>query len=534
MSVSFTRITVIAITAISLVFSLTSDGRGDDFYFLTSVSGDSIGDRFYNIATGRGDINGDGYEDVLIGAPCDGWSSYVKLFFGGVEFDTIPDLIFLNEPLYFPTCFAVSAFAGDVNNDGFDDILIGDPEYCPAMHNSGRAYFYYGGEDPDTIPEMVFTGEYFGYSLGSNVSAAGDVNGDGYDDWLILAPATFWETGVIYLYFGSAEPDSICDIFFEGYFRHMLLFDSPALGDINGDGFDDLIFYRWDETTGYYSPEIHLGSENMDTIPDLQWIGTSLFVYTSPISGAGDINHDGFNDWLMHSNSNVELYFGSPHPDTTVDIVIEPESPCDYVGSQVVNGDIDGDGIGDLILSGITYNGLNTGQVLGYCGGAAFDNNYDYFFDSGVLHLSLGTSLGLSDVNGDSIAEVLAGAAQYQSPSYWGPGQVWFLTTQPVPGVLPHQPKIPTSFSLSAFPNPFNPTTTIRFQLPVAGFVTLEIFDISGRAVGARHAVPLQNAWHPPGTHHLLFDGSGLSSGLYFCRIQMGDYSAVKKMVLLK
>jgi len=93
----------------------------------------------------------------------------------------------------------------------------------------------------------------------------------------------------------------------------------------------------------------------------------------------------------------------------------------------------------------------------------------------------------------------------------------------------------PVKFKLlSVYPNPFNPTTVIRFQLPVAGFVTLEIFDVNGRAVGARHAVPLQNAWHPPGTHEVTFDGSGLASGLYIYHLQAGDFNASGKMVLMK
>ena len=94
--------------------------------------------------------------------------------------------------------------------------------------------------------------------------------------------------------------------------------------------------------------------------------------------------------------------------------------------------------------------------------------------------------------------------------------------------------KIPESFAVSAHPNPFNPTTTIRFQLPLAGFVTLEIFDVNGRAVGARHAVPLQNAWHPPGTHEVTFNASNLPSGIYFARLTTGDFQQTKKMVLVK
>ncbi|MCX6640688.1 MAG: right-handed parallel beta-helix repeat-containing protein [bacterium] len=94
---------------------------------------------------------------------------------------------------------------------------------------------------------------------------------------------------------------------------------------------------------------------------------------------------------------------------------------------------------------------------------------------------------------------------------------------------------IPTTFSLlPPFPNPFNPTTTIRFGLPVASRVTLELFDISGRAVGAQHASPLQAAWYPAGYHEIAFDGSKLASGVYICRIQAGDFTASQKMVLLK
>jgi len=498
---------------------------------MTAVSGDSIGDQFYNIASYCGDFNGDGFGDVLIGSLESSTNGYAKLFFGSAAFDTIPDLVFHSEPLPWPTCFASScAFAGDVNNDGFDDILIGDPEYCPYWLCTGRAYLYLGGSNANNEPDLIFDGEGFWHRLGAAVSGAGDINGDGYDDWLICAPDNY-PLGRIYLYYGSENPDAVCDVYFEGSPEAFLVFHAPMLGDINGDCFDDLIFYRVNLAIYANYPEIHLGSSDMDTVPDFQWNGEPSS-YDYPIAGIGDINCDGYNDWLFHSNDDIWLYFGSQYPDTTVDLIFETEPPCTYIGRSACGGDINGDGINDLVLSGTSNSSLYTGQVLGYLGGLELDNHYDYFIDSGIPYQSLGVSLGIADVNGDSIYEVLAGSVQYESPASWGPGQVWFLTTQPVPGVLPHQPAIPTSFSLSAHPNPFNPTTTISFQLPVAGFVTLEIFDISGRAVGARHAVPLQNAWHPPGTHHLLFDRSGLSSGLYFCRIQMGDYSAVKKMVM--
>ncbi|MCX6641593.1 MAG: right-handed parallel beta-helix repeat-containing protein [bacterium] len=79
------------------------------------------------------------------------------------------------------------------------------------------------------------------------------------------------------------------------------------------------------------------------------------------------------------------------------------------------------------------------------------------------------------------------------------------------------------------YPNPFNPTTVIRFDLPEAAKVTLEVFDINGRAVGVQHVESLQS-----GTHEITFDGSGLPSGIYVYRLTAGASTASGKMVLLK
>jgi len=64
--------------------------------------------------------------------------------------------------------------------------------------------------------------------------------------------------------------------------------------------------------------------------------------------------------------------------------------------------------------------------------------------------------------------------------------------------------------------------------------VRLEVFDINGRPVGARRAVPAKEVWYPAGTHQITFDGSNLPSGLYFAQVTAGDFSAVQKLVLLK
>jgi hypothetical protein len=94
----------------------------------------------------------------------------------------------------------------------------------------------------------------------------------------------------------------------------------------------------------------------------------------------------------------------------------------------------------------------------------------------------------------------------------------------------------PTTYALlPPYPNPFNPTTTLSFQLPVAGIVKLDIFDINGRKVVAQLAALQQpNSWYTPGTHHILFDGAGLPSGIYLVRLTVGDLTRTQKLVLMK
>jgi hypothetical protein len=82
---------------------------------------------------------------------------------------------------------------------------------------------------------------------------------------------------------------------------------------------------------------------------------------------------------------------------------------------------------------------------------------------------------------------------------------------------------------LNNYPNPFNPTTTIRYTLPQAGRTTLAIFDCAGR-----EAARLVDGWREAGDHQLTFDGTGMPSGVYFVKLQVGDDSAVRKMVMVK
>ena len=90
---------------------------------------------------------------------------------------------------------------------------------------------------------------------------------------------------------------------------------------------------------------------------------------------------------------------------------------------------------------------------------------------------------------------------------------------------IPH----PSSFILSSYPNPFNPSTTLSFSLPRAGSVSIGVFDITGRKVET-----LAEGRYDAGEHRVTFDGTKLPSGIYFARMQAGDQQRTQKMVLLK
>jgi hypothetical protein len=87
----------------------------------------------------------------------------------------------------------------------------------------------------------------------------------------------------------------------------------------------------------------------------------------------------------------------------------------------------------------------------------------------------------------------------------------------------------PGDFNISSFPNPFNPATTLSFQLPHAAGVELNVYDVIGNLVKT-----VSSEWHLPGSHQVTFDASNLPSGIYFARCTAGDFQQSQKLVLIK
>ena len=105
-----------------------------------------------------------------------------------------------------------------------------------------------------------------------------------------------------------------------------------------------------------------------------------------------------------------------------------------------------------------------------------------------------------------------------------------YLSQNPAVAVKEEKAAVPGIFRLyQNYPNPFNPTTAIRYQLPAAGLVRLTVYNILGQEV-----MVLVNERKPAGTYEVNFDASGLSSGVYFTRLQAGSFSDTKKLLLIR
>ncbi|HEY9013536.1 MAG TPA: integrin alpha, partial [Gemmatimonadales bacterium] len=157
-----------------------------------TLTGTAPNDFFGYTVSGAGDVDGDGYDDVIVGAYAndaggpDAGRAYV--YYGGPMADAAADMTLTGTAS--GDLFGVSVSgARDVNGDGYGDVIVGASANDTGGPNAGRAYVYYGGPGADVVADLALTGAAAGDLFGNSVSGAGDVNGDGYPDVIVGANA---------------------------------------------------------------------------------------------------------------------------------------------------------------------------------------------------------------------------------------------------------------------------------------------------------------------------------------------------------
>lgn len=385
---------------------------GED-WSVHGVGGDELG----FVVGGAGDTNGDGYDDVLVGS-----SSATYLFEGsasGVGTSAVATLLVASDG-------DATGAAGDVNGDGYGDVLV-------------RGRLHVGG--------AAGLSEAASISLNGDVVPAGDVDGDGYDDVAVGYLCRNGDDEGHYAYCLDVHLGSSGGVVSTAAWTvsegasYEVVGSAAAAGDVNGDGLGDLILgvlcgegTAYDPRTGTHRilwvglAAVYTGRSHAILL------GTQDGAYGSAVSGAGDVDGDGYDDVLVgkppttdsaSDGGRIYVYPGSADGTLTTTMTGFAGESDAVIGDAVsAAGDVNGDGFADVLLGDGVYLGSSSG------------------LDSARVTTLVGTGAGVGDVNGDGYDDVAAGESTYQLPLGDGTdsGAAWVYMGSPGGPVAPSTP----------------------------------------------------------------------------------------------
>jgi hypothetical protein len=500
---------------------------------ITAYSSSNAADRMGIDAAGVGDLDGDTYPDFVIAI-----SHWDGLFtdegrvnaYSGKTFQLLWSVTGDTTEAYLGT--SVSG-AGDVNGDGYTDVICGSHfGVNPGSDNPDGFVLVVSGLDGSVIRKQVspiFNAREFGYA----VSGLGDVDRDGYGDYAVGDPAQNVGSGG-YLTFSGFDGSEIKRLPGSGT-------AVAAAGDIDGNGTPDMLFgaYR-DNTNGTLAGLIRIQTCNF---PD------------SACRVGPDFDNDGWNDdcdncpfwtnkYQLDSDSNGigDQCTDEQPADVGADVQVWLNYGVITFDSVTAGGSVTIEQVAEAPPPGGAFQALPQGNPIFYNieSSVGFDGlitvclNYDQTGmtpaqeDSvQIFHHNGSVWEALNDQTLDTGGNEVCGTTASLSP--FGMGLPMLVSVEEDQGLRP------TGFSLRQnYPNPFNPRTTVVYLLDAPSHVTVTVFDLLGRQVRA-----LVNGAMPAGTHYVTWNGQNdsgvrVASGVYFYRLQVGQRTEVRKMLLLR
>ncbi|MBI5512221.1 MAG: FG-GAP repeat protein [Deltaproteobacteria bacterium] len=391
------------------------------------------------------DLNGDGFADIIVGSPTAARGGRIAggvatVYFGRLSgIGTTPARVLEDAPAGARFGWSVAS-AGDINGDGYADLMVGAPTSSPGGRRSaGSVWIYLGGVDGiGSRPALVIEGQAPGDELGKSISSAGDVNADGYADLILGAPSAAPGgerlAGSASVFLGSGRgilgpPITVID----GTIGTQTGFSVSGAGDVNGDGYSDIVV-----GAPYASPGGRRGAGVASVfLGSAAGIGpTASAVIEGPAAGdtvgfsvanVGDMNGDGFAEVIAgapfaspggRSRAGMAFVYNGSERGIGLRAIgtINGVTEGDQLGwSVAAAGDLNGDGYADTLAGSpfVSPGGrLEAGAVSVYLGGtgglAASPSRVIEGFAS-PDHLGQSTFLA-GDTNGDTFDDLLIGA----------------------------------------------------------------------------------------------------------------------------
>jgi len=483
---AFAGLLLVSTAGLSAVFELADIEGATGVLINGGKDATGIGEQ----VAAAGDMNGDGLEDLLV---MESFSHRAYLFYGTPEildrpisvedFDESRGVIFHGDAR-----IRSVGGGGDVNGDGFDDLVFGMSLAVVDGRFAGAASVVYGGaelpaevvlRELDGTDGFRLNGEFGNDRTGGGVAIGGDFNDDGFDDIVVTASGFDGggeASGRAYVFFGRkeipvsqplADLDGTDGFIFQGTNQLDGVGDEIAwVGDVNLDGFEDVVVGGYgSRNTGYLlfgsdrtqPAEIHTG--DLDGV-----VGSTLTATSSAfgVSGGGDLNGDGHADFVVGtpwastdepSSGRVYVVFGTSEPfPPLLDLTmldgqrgfqtggIAASSCAGWSVSMPAGGDVNGDGLDDLLIGApFAFSNVDDSGgafvVLGRTEPFADRFSLSELAPDEMLEVrgaqdasETGFSvLTLDDFNGDGVDDFVIGAAEFDDTNECCEGRVYIV-----------------------------------------------------------------------------------------------------------